>query len=262
MKKIMSEVNEETKWKIPYGITFEKLSKIIQLILRKEGDKKNLSLDAILASADLARNFLSSNLSFLNSIGIISGDNSGFKLTNVGSNFARALSLDNVADIKKISLEIIGDSHLNDIKILIENEGESIQKEKILKLIKTNAKISGNSVAEMPKTSKAGVNALLQWFNKIELIPDQIITTRIETKSDNKKSVKNMEKQPVDAKSNTNIIKGTGNFILNTNNISFEISSNIDLDELELAKKQVEMLFDHAKRKTQSKQTPNDSQLF
>lgn len=254
----MSEVSEETKWKIPYGIAFEKLSKIIQLILRKEGDKKDLTLDSILASADLAKNFLSSNLSFLNSVGIISGDNNGFKLTNVGSNFARALSLDNVADIKKISLEIIGKSHLNDIKILIENEGASIQKEKILKLIKTNAKISGNSVSEMPKTSKAGANALMQWFNEIELIPDEIFKTKLETKSDSKKSVKVVERKSEGTKSATNTIKGTDNFIFNTNYVSLEISSNSDLDELELAKKQVEMLFDHAKKKIQSKQEPNN----
>ena len=253
----MSDVIEETKWKIPYGITFDKLSKIIQLILRKDGDKKDMSLDSILPVADLARNFLSSNLSFLNSVGIISGDNSKFRLTEIGLKFARALSLGNDEDIKKYSIEIINKSHLNDIKLLIENEGESIQKEKILKLIKTNAKISGDSVGSMPKTSKAGANSLLQWFNKIGLISDAIVGTKIETKPNDKKS-KSSEKPSFSSKKSLPLKTGD-DFTLNMNKVSLEISSSIDLDDLESAKKHIDILFEDAKKKIQSRQNLFDN---
>lgn len=259
----MTETIEESRWKIPYGIPFGKLSKIIQLILRKDGDKSTLTIESILPAADLARNFLSSNLGFLNSVNIIEGDNASFKLTKTGIDLARALSLGNNEDIKKFSLAIISQSHLNDIKILIENEGDSITKEKLLKLIKTNAKISGDSISVMAKTSKVGANALLTWFSEIDLLSKEIANAKIQGESTGKndKSVKSLkgQKNARSSLDSTRKIKGE-DFVLNTDKFSLTIDRNMGSDEIELAKKQVEMLFDHVKNKISTDSDPNNQE--
>jgi len=255
----MSQTAEDLRWKIPYGITFDKLSKIIQLILRKNGDEMTLTIDSILPAADLAKNFLSSNLNFLKAVNIIEGDYSGFKLTPLGADFAKSLSLDNKDDIKKYSLDIFAQSYLNDLKITIENEGDSLTKDKLLKIIKTNAKISGNSIAEMPKTSKAGANALLSWLNEIELISGDIIKTKISNEIAGKKHTVTKQQgkiPPSGFKPDSSRINKNDNFVLNTDKISLFIDRNIESDDLELAKKQVDMLFEHAKKKTASKPNP------
>lgn len=253
----MPPTAEESKWKIPYGITFDKLSKVIQLLLRKNGDKTQLNIDSLITVSGLAKNFLSSNLTFLNSIKIIEGDNTGFKLTQLGADFARALSLDNEEDIKKLSLEIITKSHLDDLKVLVENEGDSITKDKMLKLIKTNAKLSGDNISQIPATSKSGAISLLTWFNKIGLTSIELVTIQHESKekipSRRKKKVKDTPTAIHDSNKT-----GVDNFVSKTEKFSIIIDKSIVLDELELAKKQTDMLFEHAKKKIESKEDKSE----
>lgn len=253
------EESDESKWKIPYGITFPKVEKIITLILTRKGDRTTQTLDSIHPLASLAKNFLSSNLSFLNSINVIDGDNNGFKLTKLGTDFANALSMGNEEDVKKFSMEIISKSHLNDLKDLIENEGSAITKEKLLKFIKTRARISGESISSMPKSSSVGANALLSWFSKIGIVSNEVADNRIQRdtslrkKQTEKSSMGRLKEKPRIRQQDPIYNDATNNFILNTGQVSLSIDKNIELEDLELAKKQSDMLFEHAKTKIKSK---------
>lgn len=246
---------ENTKWKIPYGITFDKLSKIITLILTKKGDTTKLDLKSFVPLTGISENFVSSNLSFLNDIKVIEGDNQGFKLTQKGIDFANALSMDDKEKIKTVSLELILESHLNDLKVLIENQGEEITKEKLYKFMKTKAKIKGESLSDMPTNSSTGINTILSWFAKIGLLTNELANSKI-SGTPGKKRPQGTKSKPQSTRGETKgrISKdGSGSFVLNTDHVSLSISKNIELDDLEFVKKQVELLFEHAKTKINSK---------
>ena len=250
----MSEI-ENTKWKIPYGVTFDRLSKIVTLILTKKGDTTKLDLKSFSPLTGLSENFVSSNLSFLNAINVIDGDNQGFKLTQNGIDFANALSMDDEEKIKAISLELISKSHLNDLKVLIENQGKEVTKEKLYKFMKTKSKIKGESLSDMPTNSSTGMNTILGWFAKIGLVTNELSNSKI-SGMPGKKQPKETKRKPQSTKGIATgpISKNeSDNFVLNTDHVSLLISKNIELDDLEFAKKQADLLFEHAKTKINSK---------
>lgn len=83
------------------------------------------------------------NLSFFTITGILESDNGkGYKLTGKGSEYADAITMDKPELIKKTTLEIIENSHLKDLKIFIESEGSSLQRQDLFKFVKTRANVS------------------------------------------------------------------------------------------------------------------------
>lgn len=246
---------ENVKWKIPYGLKFDKLSKIITLILTKKGDNTKLDLKSFSPLTGMSENFISSNLSFLNSINVIDGDNQGFKLTPKGIDFANALSMDDKEKIKTVSLELISKSHLNDLKVMIENQSTEVTKEKLYKFMKTKAKIKGETLSDMPTNSSTGMNAILGWFGKIGLVSNELANSKISgIPSKKRPQGTKRETQSTGGITAKSISKNeSDNFVLNTDHISLLISKNIELDDLEFAKKQADLLFERAKTKINSK---------
>ena len=197
----------------------------------------------------LPKNFLSTNLSFLKSVNIVCGDNTeGYKFTELGKRYVDALYLEKDGDIEKCSLELITNSHLNDLKIHIETEESEISKDSILKFIKRNARIfDGASAGNMPENSSRGAHTLMEIFNKAGIISDEILSTRISSKpSINSKPAK---KKKTSSANKNKTKPEEDNFTLNSDNFSIRISKKIDSNELEFIKSQVLSLFEMLERK-------------
>lgn len=246
----MSDKND-LKWNIPYGISYEKLTKIVRVLLQKKGDINEVSLDTLIQLTSLLKNYLSTNLSFLKSINIVCGDNiEGYKLTELGKKYVDALHFEKDEDIKKYSLELITESHLNDLKIYIETEESKLSKDGILKFIKKNARIAdGASAGNMPKQSSQGAHTLMEIFNKAGIISAEILSTQMLSKSSiNSKPAK--KKNIGSTNKNKNEIKPKeDNFTLSSDSFSIQISKKIDLNDLEFIKSQILALFEHVKKK-------------
>lgn len=253
----MSESAEEGKWKIPYGVSYAKLTKIIRLLLQKKADSSPVPTDSITTITNMSKNFLSSNLSFFKSVGILEGDNdSGYQFTELGTKYAKALSLDNDAEIKKHTLEFISKSHLNELKIFLETEGNDVTKDKIFKVIKTNAKIKdGTYAGNMPQKTSVGSNALLSIFNKAGLITDQITNEKL-TKNGTPKISNQPKKKAKKSESDSGSLEPQGKyFSLGSGNFSVKISKEIDLNELEFIQTQISSLTEFAKKRIEENQT-------
>lgn len=244
----MSE-QESNKWNIPYGITYEKLSKILKGLHQKKGDLNKVSFDSILSLSGLHKNFLSTNLSFLKSINTIEGDNSeGYKITDLGKKFADALYLDKEEDIKNCLIELITKSHLNDLKIYIETEGDSLSKDGILKFIKRNARISdGPATGNMPKSSAQGAYALIDMFNKAKIITDELTNIRSQVKPASSKSTK--EKRTNKKDTHQSELTNQDSFTLGSDTFSIQINKKISKDDFEFIKNQIMSWFDYVKKK-------------
>lgn len=252
----MSESVEEVKWRTPYGVSYAKLTKIIRLLLQKKADSSAVPTNSITTIANMSKNFLSTNLSFFKSVGILNGDNdSGYQFTELGTKYAKALSLDNDAEIKKHTLEFVSKSHLNELKIFLETEGDDVTKDKIFKVIKTNAKIKdGTFSGNMPEKTSIGANTLLSIFNKAGLITDQIINKKL-VRSDTPK-ISNPPKKKDKPESDSGSLEPQGKyFSLGSGNFSVKISKEIDLNELEFIQTQISSLTEFAKKRIEENQT-------
>jgi len=248
----MSESVEEEKWRIPYGVSYDKLIKIIKLLRQKKADSSPVTIDSIVSLVNMPKAFLSTNLSFFKSVGILVGDNdSGYQFTELGTKYAKALSLDDNEEIKKYTLEFVSKSHLNELKIFIETEGDEVNKDKILKVIKTNARIKdGIHAGNMPEKTSIGSNSLISILNKSGLLSSEITNEKITPKSSPSKS------KGKKTESGSDSLEPQGdNFSLGSGNFSVKISKKIDLSELDFIQTQISSLLEHAKKRITDNQT-------
>lgn len=255
----MLSTSEDGKWKIPYGVSSDKLTKILRFILQKHGDKNFVSVDSILPLASMAKNFLSANLSFFKSVGILEGDNAqGYKLTELGGKYATAISMEKDQDIQKCTLEIIKNSYLNDLNLLIESEKDTITSDNLYRFIKTNARVSdGPFTGNMNQHSSTGAFVLLNMFEKSGILPKGIIEA-VSSKKEGKSTPSSKQKK-IRGEDLSDEKKDTDNyFTLKSEMFSISISKKIDPSELEYTKKQIDALFDFVKDKIES-DTPHQN---
>lgn len=242
----MSKETESSRWAVPFGVGYEKLIKIIRYVYQKKRDTNFVPVDSILTLTSINKDSIKSNLSFLKIIHVLDGDNSnGYKLTTIGTRYAKALSMTDAEEIKQSSLEIIQNSHLNDLKHFIENEGAALTKESLYKFIKSRARISdGDRFGEMPAVYSTGASALLYIFTKAGLINTEILHHRTTPKPGTPSSTKKVKKSPKLAAipkqvSTINEIKEDVHSLV-SNSFSITIKKNIDPDEIQLIKSQID----------------------
>lgn len=256
----MSEKSEDIKLKIPFGIGYSKLIKLMRLILQKDGDTKTVSIDSITSSSTIPPNFVLSNLAFLKSINILEmNDTKNCKLTSNGTKFIRALSLDNKKDIKETAELLIKNSPLKDIQDLIKTEGSDLKLEKIYRLIKTNAKISdGNRSGNMSANSATGANALLKLLEKCEILPSGILLSQQPTVS--KESSKPAPQKSTNSKRKKSSSKITSPpstsseefYSLKSDIFYVGIKKSINIDDYNSAKEHIDLFLKSLKNKINS----------
>jgi len=163
----MSEEPNE-RWAIPFSVGYSNLVKIIRFIKNNNGSSKHVPLKTLLNLSSINSGTIKQNLSFSEITGITEGDSEkGYKLTAKGSAYADALTMDKPEPIQKSTLEIIENSHLNDLKTFVTTEGEKLSKTDFFKFVKSKANISdGPRFGNMPPTYSTGTGALFDMFSK------------------------------------------------------------------------------------------------
>lgn len=257
----MEDKQNLTNWKIPYGVGYSKLIKLMRLILQKNGDKQLLSIDSIISSSIMPSNFVPSNLAFLKSIKIIEmTDTKSCRLTDTGTKFIRALSLDNKKDVEEYGKSLIKNSYLKDIQDLIETEGKELTVEKLYRLIKTNANISdGDRSGNMPTSSSTGVNALLQFLEKCKVLPLGILQPpKSSILKNTPKTTKKFTKkhQTIPTNTNTQPITNSDEFYtLKSDTFNISIRKSLNLDDFETIEDHMVLFLKSIKNKINSNST-------
>ena len=157
--KTMSLQNhdDDQKWRIPIGLSYNALKIILTSIYQKQGDQKIISLGDIVKTSGLTRRIVATNLRFFQSIDLVTGTSkSGFRFTPLGTQFAKALIQKNDEEIKNTIKTIVSKTHIKDIVDYISVRGESISLSQLYGFIKAESRVpDGNMPGNMlPHTSQ------------------------------------------------------------------------------------------------------------
>ena len=225
-----------TRWIMPFGINYETFTKLHKSLFQQQADTKPVSLDKLSSIASLGKRSTRANLRFLKSVGIVVvASPASYRLTRLGTAYAHAHVLDDKKALKQASLDLVKNSHLKSLSDMLSvNKGCSL--DKIYSWIKAAGRYpDGTSAGGMHATESVGARTLLRIFQDAGLVSDNLLANAgSKPKSAPKKSVSTIRQKhsPIHQTSSFGSlsIQGMGNL---------EIS---DLDTLELAKSQLEIL--------------------
>ncbi len=176
--KTMSSQNhdDDQKWRIPRGVSYNTLKIILTSIYQKQGDQKIISLDDIAKTSGIARKLVGTNLIFFQSINLVKGTSrSGFQFTTLGTQFVKALIQKNDEEVKNTIRRIISETYLQDIIDHIRVRDESISLSHLYGFIKAESRApNGNTPGNMLPQYFTGARALLNMLNAAELLPQNI----------------------------------------------------------------------------------------
>ena len=176
--KTMSSQNhdDDQKWRIPRGVSYNTLKIILTSIYQKQGDQKIISLDDIAKTSGIARKLVGTNLIFFQSINLVKGTSrSGFQFTTLGTQFVKALIQKNDEEVKNTIRRIISETYLQDIIDHIRVRDESISLSHLYGFIKAESRApNGNTPGNMLPQYFTGARALLNMLNTAELLPQNI----------------------------------------------------------------------------------------
>jgi len=252
-----------SRWALPYAIGYSNFVKIIRHIKNNNAASKYIPLKTILNLASINPQVIKQNISFCEITKIIEGDfEKGYKLTGKGAAYAEALTLEKDELIKKTSLEIIENSYLKELKVVVETEGTKITRADFYKAVKNIGNVSdGKRFGNMPPAYSTGTGTLLEIFVKAELIPNELLSTASNTQNKNSKnsaskSTKNSPKQSSKKSSNVSNNENTSSNLIQLGRLIVKDIGVVDIndeDTLSLA----EMYLDILRKKIKSKdQTP------
>ena len=176
--KTMSLQNhdDDQRWRIPIGLSYNALKIILTSIYQKHGDQKIIPLDDIVKTSGLTRKIVAANLKFFQSIDLVTGDSkSGFQFTPLGTQFAKALIQKNDEEIKNTIKTIVSKTHIKDIVDHISVRGENISLSQLYGFIKAESRVpDGNMPGNMLPTYFTGTRALLTMLDTAELLPQNV----------------------------------------------------------------------------------------
>lgn len=223
-------------WIMPYGVSYDTFAIMLKSLFLQRADTKPISLDKLCSMASLSKRYTHNNLKFLKSGGIVvDAPPASYRLTSLGTAYAKAHELRDKKALKQTSLEIIKNSHLKSLSDTLSVHKE-YNLDDIYKWIKTAGRYpDGTSAGGMHATESVGARTLLRIFQDAGLVSDNLlVNTGSKPKSAPKKSVSTIRQKHSPLRQTSSLgslsIQGMGNL---------EIS---DLDTLELAKSQLEIL--------------------
>lgn len=258
----MTESNT-TRWAIPFAVSYSKLGLIIRFIKNNDGATRFVPLKTIYNLTSINHQLLKANTSFCQITGILEGDpEKGYKLTSRGAAYAEALTLDKPELIKKTTLEIIKNSHLNDLKTFVDTEGDKVTKEGFFKNVKNKGNISdGKRFGQMPPAYSTGTGTLLEMFAKAELLPTKLIedinsaqnkTQKSPPSKPKKSSTKSQSDKKTKSKGSETPQISQDTYDLQSNTFLIKINKKIESDELDLIKSQIDGFLKFVEKKITS----------
>lgn len=209
------------RWTIPFGINYETFVKLHKSLFQQQADTKPVSLDNLSSIASLGKRSTRANLRFLKSVGIVAAASpTSYRLTKLGTAYARAHMLDDKKTLKHTSLDLIKNSHLKSLSDMLSvNKGYSL--DKIYAWIKTTGRYpDGASPGGMHATESVGVRTLMHIFRDAGLISDSLLADVGSKPKSVTKKQRTTFRQPHSLKSSiTSLgsvsVKGVGNVEIN-----------------------------------------------
>lgn len=201
-------VESASSWTLPFNISIETLDMIIKAFFQAKADEKSVVITQIEKLTSLNLNTLKANTTFLVAIGVLLGEGEKrdlYKLTELGTRYAKALSERDPQAIMSINREILDNSFLKDLTGFVElhKAGGKLNFDAIFNHIKTMARLKEN-----PKHSRGiaapyatGVGTVIEMLVRAGVIDESLLAKptikRTETpkvkstkKQDEEKSIK------------------------------------------------------------------------
>ena len=230
--KTMSSQNhdDDQRWRIPSGVSYNTLKIILTSIYQKQGDQKIISLNDIAKTSGITRKLVAANLIFFQSINLVKGTSrSGFQFTTLGTQFVKALIQKNDEEIKNMIRKIVSETYLQDIIEHIHVHDESISLSQLYGFIKAESRApNGNTLGNMPPLYFTGVRALLSMLNTAELLPQNVSEELLSGSKDTNKSRAKSKADKSRAKSKADKSRAKSKAD-KSQNIQSAINDNIDL---------------------------------
>lgn len=169
-----SKETEESKWRIPFNISYDSYLLILKALFQKKADAQEISLEELISVTGLNRSTLVGNAAFLRSVGVLQSNLKGYKLTSpLGAKYAKAVYTNDQQLVKEASRELIVTSHLNGLLDFMTVKPRKI--EEIYNYIKGEGRFSsGAGIAGMSPPYAAGAKTLLRIFKDAGQLPDGI----------------------------------------------------------------------------------------
>ncbi len=199
MDSTKNEDASDEKWRIPINVSFDTLKIILNTLYRKQADQKSVTLDELAKTSGLHKTALNLSMYFFKSIKIVDGDvKTGFKFTDLGIRYTKALALKNTADIQSTTKEIVKNSHIKDFIDYIQVHDDNVTLNDLFQYLRTESRApSGPSTGGMSQPYASGARALLMMLDHGGVLPEKISSElQSRKKSDSKRSIQRVQKQP------------------------------------------------------------------
>lgn len=247
---------QESRWLIPFNTGYDGFKKIV-ITLYQKAHSASIPVDKLADYCVMNQNTVSVNMNFLKAISIAEGDKTGFKLTTIGSEYAKALIQEDSASISKTTNKIIDGSHLKDLKDFIEANKKDLTAEKMYKFIKSIGKFSdGDNHTSMTLPYGNGAKTLLLFFKDAGILPKEFnevgnASKKISSRESNPANGKKVRIQQGAKKIANKLEHGPDSdfFYLGSDNFKLSVKRSLSKDELEHVRAQISLELDFLAQK-------------
>ena len=162
----MSATNNETLIVVPEMINVDSLTKIIIAYEKAGGSQKEVSTEEVAQISGIASSNVGINNKFFASIGLIEGKKGGYKLTTLGSEYAKALDWGRLEEAQFLLKKIIKDKPIVQKVVSYVELNKPVQKDDLIAKIAIFA-----NVPNQPRFS-TGIKAFVEMLTLSKILQE------------------------------------------------------------------------------------------
>ena len=161
----------EGKWILPTNMSYDRFIITVKSLLVSKADQKTVEVEELTKNIGVVIKTVRQCLSFLENVGVVEfSGRDQCSLTAIGMSYADAHMKENIDQIQRVTLEIINQSHLNDLANVIKIN-KNITRNDLYKRIKTFGKYpDGKGAGKMHPPVTAGATIVLRLFEDAGLL--------------------------------------------------------------------------------------------
>jgi len=240
-KKQENESNE--RWG-PQNVGYDSYKKIINSLHVLRADTKKVNISSLSSAAGFLPKSILSAMLFLNSLGVVEGNKDGYRVTESGQVYVKAIVQNDTNSLKQESQKIIDKTFLQKLKNYITVNKEDLSLEKIYRFAASEARYGeGKGPFNLHQPHFTGIRTLLQIFKNAEYLPpDFSLDAQHGPKPSTKKSEWSKKKKSGGGKTNTNPTFNSDNsrYMIQTDHFVLTYDKEMDDDTFEHMKSQIE----------------------
>lgn len=166
------------RWALPENMSYNRLVMTVKVLLVSKADRREVEADNLAKKVGVVTNTVKRGLSFLQSVGIVeSSGKNRYRLTVTGVPYAEAHMNDDTSQITQLTLNVIEQSHLNELAIVIRTNKNLTLKE-IYKRIKTFGRYpDGKGPGNMHGPVATGALTVIRLFVDAGLLDKDVLVS-------------------------------------------------------------------------------------